>query len=89
MKEINLKTPMWKLTVGEFLEISKDFIFQQKYEYGLKGLAKILGCSISKASEIKSSGILDEAIIQKGNIIIIDIESFGAFRPEVICITLN
>lgn len=74
MKEINLKTPMWKLTVGEFLEISKDFIFQQKYEYGLKGLAKILGCSISKASEIKSSGILDEAIIQKGNIIIIDIE---------------
>ena len=42
------------------------------YEYGLKGLAKILGCSISKASKIKSSGILDEAIIQKGNIIIID-----------------
>ena len=43
-------------------------------EYGLKGLAKILGCSVSKASEIKSSGILDEAIIQNGNIIIIDKE---------------
>lgn len=47
-------------------------MYHSKYEYGLKGLARILGCSISKASEIKSSGILDEAIIQKGNIIIID-----------------
>lgn len=74
MKVINLKTPICDLTVGEFLEISKNAIVEQKYEYGLKGLAKILGCSISKASEIKSSGILDKAIIQKGNIIIIDKE---------------
>jgi hypothetical protein len=58
--------------VEEFLEVSKNFASEDKYEYGLKGLAKILGCSISKASKIKSSGILDEAIIQKGNIIIID-----------------
>ncbi|MDN5396539.1 MAG: DUF3853 family protein, partial [Chryseobacterium sp.] len=35
---------------------------------------KMLGCSISKASEIKSSGLLDDAIIQNGNIIIIDKE---------------
>ena len=63
---------MWKLTVEEFLEVSKNINLESKYEYGLKGLARILGCSISKASEIKSSGILDEAIIQKGNIIIID-----------------
>lgn len=62
------------LTVEEFLEISKKINFESKYEYGLKGLAKILGCSVSKASEIKSSGILDEAIIQNGNIIIIDKE---------------
>ncbi|MFY1047499.1 DUF3853 family protein [Chryseobacterium sp. GP-SGM7] len=74
MKEINLETPLWQLTVGEFLEISKSFIYEKKYEYGLKGLAKILGCSVSKASEIKSTGILDEAIVQKGNIIIIDKE---------------
>ena len=72
MKNINPQTPIWKLTVEEFLEISKKFNTESKYEYGLKGLAKILGCSISKASEIKSSGILDAAIIQKGNIIIID-----------------
>lgn len=74
MKEIDPTTPIWKLTVGEFLEISKDLSSEKKYEYGLKGLAKILGCSVSKASEVKSSGILDEAIIQNGNIIIIDKE---------------
>lgn len=72
MKRIDPQTPIWKLTVEEFLEICKSLIRENKYEYGLKGLAKILGCSISKASEIKSSGILNEAIIQRGNIIIID-----------------
>lgn len=74
MKSIDPKTPIWKLTVEEFLEVSKNLNSDKKYEYGLKGLAKILGCSISKASEIKSSGILDKAIIQNGNIIIIDIK---------------
>jgi hypothetical protein len=74
MKNTDLKTPIWQLTVEEFLEVSKNINPEQKYEYGLKGLAKILGCSVSKASEIKSLGILDEAIIQNGNIIIIDKE---------------
>ena len=74
MRKINLQTPIWKLTVEEFIEVSKDLDFGKKYEYGLKGLAKILGCSVSKASEIKSTGLLDEAIIQNGNIIIIDKE---------------
>jgi len=57
-----------------FWKFPKKLTSENKYEYGLKGLAKILGCSVSKASEIKSSGILDEAIIQNGNIIIIDKE---------------
>ncbi len=74
MKDIDPKTPIWQLTVAEFLEVSKNYRTEKKYEYGLKGLAKILGCSLSKASEVKSSGILDEAIIQNGNIIIIDKE---------------
>lgn len=74
MKNIDPKTPIWRLTVEEFLEVSKKINSEKKYEYGLKGLAKMLGCSISKASEIKSSGLLDDAIIQKGNIIIIDKE---------------
>lgn len=72
MENITPQTPLCNLTVKEFLEISKNLNSENMYECGLKGLAKILGCSISKASKIKSSGILDEAIIQKGNIIIID-----------------
>ncbi|MCG2793409.1 MAG: DUF3853 family protein [Weeksellaceae bacterium] len=74
MKNIDAKTPIWRLTVEEFLEVSKKINSEKKYEFGLKGLAKMLGCSISKASEIKSSGLLDDAIIQNGNIIIIDKE---------------
>ena len=46
---IDRQTPLWKLTVEEFLEISKNLNSENKYEYGLKGLAKILGCSVSKA----------------------------------------
>lgn len=74
MRKIDPATPIWQLTVEEFLEVSKNVKYEKKYEYGLKGLAKILGCSVSKASEVKSSGILDDAIIQNGNIIIIDKE---------------
>jgi len=74
MNSIDPKTPIWQLTVEEFLSVSKGSVSEKKYEYGLKGLAKILGCSVSKASEVKASGILDEAIIQNRNIIIIDKE---------------
>lgn len=61
------------LTVAELKELlnCKE---DKKYEYGLKGLAKLLGCSRSKASEIKSSGILNEAISQNGNLILIEKE---------------
>ena len=74
MKNINPQTPICNLTVEEFLEIFQKLSSESKYEYGLNGLAKIFGCSVSKASEIKSSGILADAIIQNGNIIIIDKE---------------
>ncbi|MFC4163876.1 DUF3853 family protein [Epilithonimonas zeae] len=81
MSNIDPQTPLWKLTVKEFLEVARNISSEKKYEYGLKGLAKILGCSVSKASEVKSSGILNDAIIQNGNIIIIDkekaLELFG------------
>lgn len=73
---INPQTPLWQLTVSEFFELQKEqfslFFAKDKYEYGLKGLAKILGCSRTKASQIKASGILDEAIFQNGKIIVID-----------------
>lgn len=72
MKRIDSKTPLLNLTVEEFLEVSKKIVADENYAHGLKGLAKFLGCSRSKASKLKSSGILDEAITQNGNIIIID-----------------
>ena len=72
--KINPKKPLLQLTVEEFLDLQKNNIPEKKYEYGLKGLAKTLGCSRSKAAELKSTGILDDAIIQNGHLIIIDKE---------------
>ena len=83
MKKIDPQTPIWKLTVEEFLEIAKSLGLESRYEYGLKGLAKVLGCSVSKASEIKSTGILDEAIIQKGRLSLLISKSIRAFSREV------
>ena len=71
---IDPKKQLLELTVEEFMDLQKNNVQEKKYEYGLKGLAKTLGCSRSKAAEIKSSGILDDAIIQNGNLIIIDKE---------------
>ncbi|AQW90051.1 DUF3853 domain-containing protein [Elizabethkingia anophelis] len=74
MNDIDLNTPIWQLTVGQFMELQNRSNTEKKYEYGIKGLAKILGCSRTKASEIKASGIIDDAIVQNGNIIVIDKE---------------
>ncbi|MGQ1929027.1 DUF3853 family protein [Ornithobacterium rhinotracheale] len=79
---INPNTPIWQLTVGEFLELQKKYNSIQKYEYGIKGLAKILGCSRSKAQEIKNSGELDEAIYQNGKTIIIDRDKVFSILKE-------
>lgn len=72
MKNINPDQPIWKLTVEEFLEVAKQLHKEDPYVRGLAGLAKLLGCSVSKVSALKSTGIIDEAIIQHGNIILID-----------------
>ena len=74
--DINLNTQLLHLTVAEYIELHNE-LFRQKnkpkeYVYGLKGLAKILGCSRATASKIKSSGIIDDAISQAGNVIIFD-----------------
>ena len=74
--DINPNTQLLHLTVAEYMELHK-VIAQQKIEVreyvdGLKGLAKILGCSRTTASKIKNSGIIDDAISQVGNLIVID-----------------
>ncbi len=45
---------------------------KKHYIYGMKGLAQLLGCSLSTANRIKKSGAIDAAIAQKGKIIVID-----------------
>lgn len=72
---------LWQLTVAEFInllreenlklieEISAD---ENEYVFGLAGLAQILGCSRNHAGKLKSSGIFDDAIKQKGRLIIVD-----------------
>lgn len=74
IKSIDPTTPLWQISVGEFLELQRKSKADKRYEYGLKGIAKIFGCSVSQANRIKGSGIIDEAIIQNGNIIIIETE---------------
>ena len=61
--------------------LSVDFVKNKAFDFGTGKSYDVISivqqmnqCSVSKASEIKSSGILDEAIIQNGNIIIVDKE---------------
>lgn len=44
------------------------------YEYGIRGIAKIFGCSIPTANRIKKSGKINSAIMQVGRKIIVDAE---------------
>ena len=83
-------TPIWQLTVGEFIELIDKSVTSsmkgrgndindkdehpcgRKYVYGLKGLAELLGVSVSKSYNIKRSGVIDAAISQNGRSIITD-----------------
>ncbi len=47
----------------------------KKYVYGVRGLAKLLNCSVATAQRRISSGSLDNCIIRSGRIIVIDSEA--------------
>lgn len=80
-----LKKPLWQMTGEEFLFL-QDSSHQgvnyvpvpiaetprKKYEYGIRGIAKIFGCSIPTANRIKKSGKINAAITQVGRKIIVD-----------------
>lgn len=79
----DLNTPIWQLTVGEFLELQtkedpdKAEVQNQpngerKYVYGIAGIAELFDCSKTTANKIKSSGKIDKAIRQIGRKIIVD-----------------
>lgn len=72
--------PLFQLSCGEFVDLMASSLTpppagtntQQKYVYGLAGLATLLGCSVPTAVRIKKSGILNAAISQIGRTIVID-----------------
>lgn len=84
MKKNNPNTRVIDLTLGELLDAVEDRVRavlankptkqegERRYVYGLKGLAKLLGCSKTTASRIKTSGKIDKAITQIGSLLIID-----------------
>lgn len=84
MKKNNPNTRIIDLTLGELLDAVEDRVRavlankpskqdgERRYVYGLKGLAKLLGCSKTTASRIKTSGKIDKAITQIGALLIID-----------------
>nr|DAN51027.1 MAG TPA: Protein of unknown function (DUF3853) [Caudoviricetes sp.] len=80
----DLNTPLWQLTVGEFVELAKSLQDPgrgitdvtprdgKKYVYGLNGLAELFACSKVTAFRIKKSGKINKAIKQIGRKIVID-----------------
>ena len=68
-QKIDPKTPLWHLTVEDFLSLTAP---EKNLVYGMAGLANLYKCSRTKAHRIKKSGIIDAAISQNGNTIIID-----------------
>lgn len=60
------------LSLHEEDEPHTDCSPHKHYIYGMKGLAQLLGCSLSTAARIKKSGVLAPAIHQTGKIIVVD-----------------
>jgi len=83
METIDINTPIWKLTVRELRDII-DRVTQEninslvlpkqaendEYIHGLKGVAKLLGCTISYVSRLKSKGLFEGAYVQRGRKIV-------------------
>ena len=72
-------TLIFNLTVAQFEEILSRHTVSvpaksndRRYEYGIRGIAKIFGCSNPTAIRLKKSGVIDGAIVQTGRKIVID-----------------
>ena len=77
-----LQMPLWQMTGAQYKALTESTILnlvlslkqapQKNYVYGIDGLAKLIGKSKATAQRLKSSGIIDDAVIQNGNTIMID-----------------
>lgn len=80
----DLNTPVWQLSIGEFMELLKERTDDEPTKteiandkdkwlvYGYAGLANLLGVSKTTAWKIISSGEINEAVTQRGRTIVID-----------------
>ena len=74
---------IWQMQGSELVELIKTSIAgiptpsevtEKKYVYGISGIQQLLNCSESSAKRLKKSGVINDAIIQNGRKIIIDVE---------------
>ena len=84
MSKYDQSTRVIDLTLGELLSAIEEKVREvqnsqqqpadrdKHFVYGLKGLAKLLGCSKTTAARLKATGDYDEAITQIGALLIID-----------------
>lgn len=83
---IGLDTPVAMLTIGQLLEIQRQFIEEQvvsltnkadndlpKYVNSINALAEVLGCSASTLYRMKAEGKFDGCISQCGKWQMIDV----------------
>lgn len=81
----NNETPIWQLSVGEFLELLRPTETKQtesdttqsekRYVYGLAGLRQLVGCSHVTAQRIKDSGKIKGCYSQVGRKLIFDADA--------------
>ena len=83
--KINDATRIIDLTVGQLEVLIRSWVRSEeasakadddrqdkRHVYGLKGLAKLLGCSTTSACKINTSGIIEPALTRLGNLLIYD-----------------
>ena len=88
--DINLDTPIYQLTPRQLFQMQQEYMAMQepkvekkkeevkagvpKYLNAIDDLAKFLGCSKSTIYNMKSEGVLDDAISQYGRWMVFDVE---------------
>ena len=90
-----LNTPICKMDGKDLIYLIKAVLCNQledppvnskeekkHYVFGFKGIAQLFGCSISTASRIKKSGVIDDAITQVGRKILVDADKALALVKE-------
>lgn len=83
--KINDATRIIDLTVGQLEDLTRAWVRSEvasakagqdhqdkRHVYGLRGLAKLLGCSVTRACQINTSGVIEPALTRLGNLLIYD-----------------